>query len=327
MTVKGASFSLILLTVIASGCAEPTAPEALYLTRLQAVLDVSSPAAEEVSAVKISGVQLPSRRVREVPIPALQIDVLEFAQLHRCDLGALVGKRNSTLGRLQSHSQRLLYELEWLRVAAACEDPPMWLEDIVQAKRQALSVAWWNAVVASQEFDQAFSTASLNNQIEVDTQVLRTLLQMRQNQMPSNKLELTLGALNLAGFGYRQRAWQAQRAVLTQAARLLRARQKDVCRTGQPTPRMRRLQAVFSNYYLPLQATMASQSNQDRRWLADLAAWLALEAVSVPAEVLTWHEALQDEWQAVERAAKLHVESWQSLAEECGLSVGQLMLR
>ena len=62
----------------------------------------------------------PTQRDLRIPLAALKIDVVEFAQLHSCDMGGLVGRRNSPTGRLQGDSQRLMYELEWLDRVRSC---------------------------------------------------------------------------------------------------------------------------------------------------------------------------------------------------------------
>jgi Protein of unknown function (DUF3080) len=117
--------SIASACVLALAACVPTGepdPGAVYLERLGGVLDTTlrSPADPR-------GPPWPSRRALTLPIVALEIDAVEFVALHGCDLGALAGYRNSPLGRVQSASQRLGYEAEWLRVVERCANAPVWL--------------------------------------------------------------------------------------------------------------------------------------------------------------------------------------------------------
>ena len=100
----------------------------------------------------------PSQRQLMVDIPASRIDWVQFAQLHSCDLGALIGARNSARGRVRQASVALAYEVEWLRLAETCSGFD-WLDAAIAEKRAHLPVHVWNSTFAGPEMAQAMSLA------------------------------------------------------------------------------------------------------------------------------------------------------------------------
>src|SRR5690606_34717131 len=117
-SVSGWIRLIVLTWALSVGACRIDSPEAQltdYLTRIARVTGVvpALPAAGHLPAY-------PARRDLTVATPRHTIDVAEFFELHGCDMGALVGYRNSPLGRLQGASQRLGYEMEWLAAARRC---------------------------------------------------------------------------------------------------------------------------------------------------------------------------------------------------------------
>ncbi len=132
-------------------------------------------------ASAVSGLQprFPLRRSLIQAIPPLNINLLEFLQLSRCELQRLLGQRNSSLGLVMPVSQRFLYELSFLELAQICiielerlsrlqpvndEDARLSLVRLLQAavthKQQWLAASYWNALWGSDEFQLLFSTAT-----------------------------------------------------------------------------------------------------------------------------------------------------------------------
>ena len=151
--------SLIFLVIgwlevfLLSACA-PTGERSDYPERVASVLD------RPLEMVEASLAFTPTRKALRVEVPPLSINALEFAELHRCDMGDLVGARNSGLGRLAPDSQRLGYEIQWLCRSQSCEID--WVAEMRATKAQQLSKQVWNAVFAGPEFANFLSSTEVS---------------------------------------------------------------------------------------------------------------------------------------------------------------------
>jgi hypothetical protein len=76
----------------------------------------------------------------QLAMPASPIDRLDFLQLSGCAVQANIGKRQTSLGQLAKPSQRLILELEFLRLAPACSSQLRDLKNPVLA--DILDAAW-----------------------------------------------------------------------------------------------------------------------------------------------------------------------------------------
>lgn len=127
-----------------------------YLDRLSGALDTPPSAAAGADR------SLPPRvGALQLDTPRQDIGALDFLALRGCALQVTVGKRNSSLGRLASPSQRLLLELEFLRLAPACSERlraesrselAATLDRAVVNKRAQLPAHIFNATLGSEEF-------------------------------------------------------------------------------------------------------------------------------------------------------------------------------
>jgi hypothetical protein len=152
--------ALTLLPLLLTGCQAdgPEAAMAEYVERLARTLEVAAP------AVDIPPMPLPPRPGRlRVKLPGSSLDTLDFLALTGCELQVTIGKRNSSLGRMAAPSQRLLLELEFLRVAPPCiahqrESGRTGLADTLEAawraKREQLPALIFNATLAGDEYRQ-----------------------------------------------------------------------------------------------------------------------------------------------------------------------------
>jgi hypothetical protein len=99
------------------GCqpSEPGSHSPPYLTRLAGFLAVTPPAA----AFAVMSPPPPAEAL-QLPIPASNLDGLDFLSLSGCAVQVTILKRDSSLGRAAKPSQRLLLALEFLQLAPAC---------------------------------------------------------------------------------------------------------------------------------------------------------------------------------------------------------------
>jgi hypothetical protein len=152
--------------LLLSGC-QGSGPEGAleeYLTRLARALEVATP------DVEAAAIPLPPRPgTLRITLPGSSLDTLDFLALTGCELQVTIGKRNSSLGRMAAESQRLLLELEYLRLApdciahqravgrAALADT---LEAAWQDKREQLPARIFNATLAGDEYRRFWRTGT-----------------------------------------------------------------------------------------------------------------------------------------------------------------------
>jgi len=317
-----------------AACGGPGSNGEQYLQRLSEALD------RAVITAPAELVQYPARRTLQRPVPPLNISVTEFARLHACDMGGLLGARNGSLARLAQDSQRLLYELTWLEAAQGCiEQGQNWLQPLVEQKTSSLPDMLWNATFASAELSTAMgqSVASSSHSAQAD-QYFRMLADLinsalQQDRLPlENEFENTLRQLTLnARIGERRRYWSTLRTQLQAASEALSQREPPICLSGLPNDRSRRLLAVFQRYYASLwQVEFSQLLSADERWLTALARSVNLLQNSAPLEFQTWYDITlnphvsNSEWQLTKQAVADHVKAWQGLFEQCGIDVARL---
>lgn len=142
------------------GC-QPAGPEAaleLYLQRLAGALEM------EVPPTHPTPIAPPPRPGElQVVLSSTKIDTLDFLALSGCELQVNIGRRNSSLGRAAAPSQKLLLDLEFLRLAPECIAYQRQqgrialaatLEEAWQMKEEQLPAAIFNATLAGTEYRQ-----------------------------------------------------------------------------------------------------------------------------------------------------------------------------
>jgi len=154
-----------LLALLLPGCSERPSEARFenYLQRLGRTLGVTAPE---------SAFEHPPRPPRpgqlRLDVPPGKLGTLDFLALRGCAVQITVARRNSSLGLMARDSQRLLLELEYLRLAPACverlrargrEPLARELEQAWQDKRRQLPALIFNATLASDEYRAFWSTA------------------------------------------------------------------------------------------------------------------------------------------------------------------------
>lgn len=345
----GSSASIDLKQLEAAG--------AMYLERLAGVLDRPLDPVDGMGAdgarAPAAPTPWPSRRALMLPVTPHSVDGLEFLQAHGCDLGALIGYRNSPLGRTQRASQRLAYEVEWLRVAAACRAAPPWVAALMAEKRDDLPRLYWNATLGGDEFrvaagrsrprgtgDFAYLLRSLHDQYRALAQPISA---DRSSGVPSGfdgaALEATLGELSRAShIGPARASWAVQRRVLDTAADAIADAASTgtglgVCPQGRPTPRSRYLGNVFARFYLgALQPLLAESQRRDAAWIEALGVLLDALRPVAPHVFLGWHADVLDadnadsEWARTRQSVVRHAKAWQQLFATCAIDPQSLRL-
>lgn len=104
---------------------------------------------------------LPSYKLKQQSLTQFDIGLIDFLSLQHCDLGVLVGEKNSVLGKVMPNSQQLLYEVKVIKALNECDAGSVSLQDkltqVARVKRQELNKVYANAVFNSKETDVFYS--------------------------------------------------------------------------------------------------------------------------------------------------------------------------
>lgn len=317
MRVAAAAAVVVLLGACGQGPNEP----GQYLTRLARVLDRPVPQIEPMPYVPY-----PARRALRVEFSEASLDWLEFARLHQCDMGDLVGYRNSGLGRVMGPLERYRYERAWVRVAAQCASdqaagqtgPTQALLARLRAqKAQDLQAAWWNLVFAGPELQRWLrlrgpaTDSAAADRLPSPSAALLAIRQFAPaaaaaaDSVPSPNAvaasaggslatlgNLLEGLTRAAGGGPAFERWAQAATLLRRATALLDGAAVRLCRNGRRTPAAARLQNVFRKFYVAaLQGELAGAVNADRLWVEQLNAMVANVPGPLPGAFAQWHEA------------------------------------
>lgn len=149
-----AAAGLALLGACQSG--DPDGPYSNYLTRLGRTLEVEPPAPGASSLPRP-----PRSGELQLAVAAGSLDALDFLAISGCAVQVTIGRRNSSLGRMARPSQRLLLELEYLRLAPECidyqrargrDDLAGTLQQAWDLKRRQLPARVFNATLGGTEY-------------------------------------------------------------------------------------------------------------------------------------------------------------------------------
>jgi len=333
------SITLVLALIVVGGCGASDGGAAAhdrdladYVARLGRVL-----ALDLAVVVDAPGPAFPAARDLRVDVQRAEIALLQFVDVHGCDMGALVGYRNSPLGRTQGASQRLGYEAAWLEAIHRCDDrAPAWLVALAAEKRALLPALFWNAVIAGDEMRVAAGASVAPGRADFSDQ-LRGLHDAFDRLAQSadaagggfdlQTFEQQLGALRGGSHvGPARQSWQRWRAHLEVAGSALQTQALRICRNGQPTPRSEILANVFARQYIErIQPRLAAEMRTHEAWIRALEALSTrLDEVATPA-YRDWFDAVlaptepASEWRRTQRAVVEHARAWQVLFDACGL--------
>ncbi|MBM4201391.1 MAG: DUF3080 domain-containing protein, partial [Gammaproteobacteria bacterium] len=273
------SLRLVLRLIVAllggagiASCTGDRDPELMYrnyLERLGNVTGIAVPADVAIEPIP------PYPRTREIVLPELEIrvGVLTYLALGECRLLQAISERNSSLGRVQAASERLVYERSFLHRIRACEgevqqsrpDDRAFLDQLAAIrldKEANLPRVFWNATFAGPEFRTLLSTgtpalqrgeslalAEAEAALDHLTHLGRTLF---EGPGPDGSLAGQLYPLQVQkSVGKLLHGLQVSQYYLAQASALLEqtAAANRLCPMGRKTPRGGYLFNVFVKFY------------------------------------------------------------------------------
>jgi hypothetical protein len=305
-----------------------------YLGRLEGALDSTAPAAGE------AGRPLPPRvGALQLTVPRDSIDALDFLALRGCALQVTVGKRNSSLGRLAAPSQRLLLELEFLRLAPACSEQlrdegrdelAATLERAAAGKREQLPARIFNATLGSEEFrsfwrapaalgryPEQTSSEPVSALAAIDALAARWLA--GDYRADNEAFELLLSTVARGDGGALLAALALQRQALSRADGILarRAAKGPLCTGGLVPGEVEVLRTVVRKFFVGgVQPWSAAVDRRRQQLLPPLRALEDRLAAVLPTAYVQWREQ-RDGALAAAAAPRQHVEAILALLADC----------
>jgi hypothetical protein len=327
---------LSILLALLTGCdGGPGARFDDYLARLGRTLEVEPPEWRAPSP------EPPPRTGQlRIPLKGSAVDTLDFLALRGCALQVTIGKRNSSLGRLASDSQRLLLELEFLQLAPACidtleadgkEELAATLRAAQDQKRAQLKAMIFNATLANREYRELWTPPVRLDSYPAQTgsRVITALEGVERwtsrwlagdYSHDNEGFELLLSEVALADGGALASALGLQAAALAAADALLQRRLErgPLCSPGRRPAAADVLETVVRKFFVGgIQGWSAEVERRRQALLPPLRSLEAQLASALPAEYRDWaarRDARLDDHAA---APRRHVEQLKRLLDPC----------
>jgi hypothetical protein len=316
-----------------------------YVERVGRVLGVES-GLSEIPAAE----QMPRRRNRVLPMPDLELGMLDFLSLYGCELQYVVGEKNSVMGKVMQPLNRLRYEVRFIRTAGECleavedEELQKVLKQAIASKRESLPIAIWNATWGVEEMETLFTLAKGEYPVGAKDSLSDLARDARQlNKAVAAFLEQNLD-VDLGFWGKVHQRWQAEYRAgqlinsallvttrLGDATRLIRQRLegRPLCLNGKPNNQSDIVQGMFFSLYIgKIQPYLADLRRARTDLIEPLSELAAMQADVMPEHFRSWFqtalalEGRESVWASLDASVESHTKSWQALLEQCGLRPG-----
>lgn len=303
-----------------------------YGERLANVLqqEYTPPQKREASAVSLA-----STDAR----PGIEIKLNEFYRLPECGIKTLIAERNTSIGKLQSESQRFIYDVELVQALINCqrilpEEFQEELERLTDIKKNHVSISWRSMLDNSVELKSSFSQpGSYLGDAESGRETYSALLYLNEiNQhISANRyqlLDLTNLEESLHAIGeaklisklfntYRLMKYDFEH--LNQA--LLKWDNHIACTSPKQKTQLDYLQNVFDMFFIKKIQPFAARINRIQQELSIILSQLYPEGTAR-------HHLLNQELKLshtlYEKRFLEHVTFWQSLLAKCNRSPSRL---
>jgi len=315
-----------------------------YAERLSRVLDTPLPPSFDDSIVRPLPTLADSASLRH-NIEPISINLREFYALQDCELGTVVAERNTSLGKSQLPSQRLVHESKLLTVLKECE-AALQNEQSSGNEKLAVTIASWrkqktidyaktwaNLIQGSQELRLALNTpqrlfsvennkdslssvnalfylTTVNNAANLATPINSSELENQLHIVRSGRLPATL--------------WQTQQTLahtLSELTHMLSPKLEAVsCPDGRASDQAKILRNVFYLFFIEKIQPVGSLVNQYHYKLSPLwEKWL--NEPSLHNELKRYIEnQTQEGFAQYSNTMKSHVSLWQQFLGRCNLS-------
>jgi hypothetical protein len=190
--------SLVAVVFVLSGCSDPAVSLMDdYASRLGRTLEI-----ELQDPPPLDLLPLPSITTTRADISESSITLVELVATRACGLDTLLGERNSSLGKVMTPSQRLKYELAFLKQVQPCLNNPDITPDLQQKlaaiasdKARQIDNHWQNFLLQDETLRQQlhpYRSLSEPNSVAgvADTiQALHSLLALKKSILEQNWLQ------------------------------------------------------------------------------------------------------------------------------------------
>ncbi len=343
--------SLLLGVSLLGGCGDGDAPDVMFERLLERMSNVTGVApGADVPAAAIPA--YPRPRELLLPLDDMRVGFGTFLGLGQCHLLGEVSARNSSLGKVQSATARLLYELRFHRQVKSClhdlersqkrdEEFITTVQQIEIRKRANLPAVFWNATFASPEFRVLLNTAAeplargaeptsaeltgalgfiarIGQTLESDDEAIdATPLESRYFVIQSGKLVGPLLQGMAQGRAYLARGTDVLETV---------ASQDRLCPAGHKTPRGEYLFNVFRKYYIgEVQPYLSLLHTTARPLFEALHEVLEAQKVPPPPAFQAFYDATLNPdtpnslWIRFNQDIARHTRAWQHVLKQCEL--------
>jgi len=328
----------VCLLIGLAACAPPgwDAPFETYLNRLARTLGQDYPAPGSPAAPE----RMPRPAEINLAFTGGTLDGIDFLALHGCELQVTIGRRNSSLGRMATASQRLLLELEYLQLAPACitrlrqegkEELAGVLETAWQDKRRQLPRRIFHATLAAEEYRRFWQPRAPGFTYPADTSsaVITALEQINgivrrwldgDYRFDNRGFEVLLSQVSPGDGGQLWRALALQSAWLDRANALLQARAADgpLCRPNYRPANANILPNVISKFFVDgIQARAADLGRRQHQLYAPVRELEQLLQASLPPAYRAWQQRRDAQLRHLSAAPRRHVEWLQRTLRPC----------
>lgn len=285
--------------------------------------------------------RLPRERYLKQRFPAESINLLQFLEIRDCELGHLVAERNSVLGRVAVPSQRLVYDINFLRTGEACiklvgKAHPELAATITKemaVKQRQLPNVIWQAILGGPEFRKfwRFGGSPLPAIMPSQADVLLAIRQLDQDaerwlngdyRVDESRFEHQLDVIRGGDGGLQLRAWETLEGKFDAADAILAAREarRPLCFPGMHPPAAN----IFGNVVqeMLIQGIQPWVAQLNRQYYSLFPAVRSLEKVLAPGEppaYRVWRHARGVALEHATHALLRHVDRLQPLLAQCNL--------
>lgn len=304
-----------------------------YHTRLSRVLSEPLPPFSRVNPLSY-----PSIPNNMVSLPTTTINLREFSAIQHCELGLLIAQRNTTLGKTQLPSQRLVYEQNVLAELIACEknltvSNPELAQTVGKwraMKQGQYQQAWINMMQSSDEIKAGLSRPSGALEIDrtpdampaIGALSLLTSMSNPSLNITSNDIETQLQVVYSSRLP--AKVWYTQKLLarhLTDLTSALTPLLSDVaCNNGNPSEKATILRNVFYLFFIQEIQPVGSKLNHYHYELAPLwDSWINNPLLNENFKQYIRTNAI-DSFLTYQQSMQDHVILWQNFLSRCNLS-------
>ena len=350
--MKWIPFFVVLFCTTLPGCGQSRSPEAVFTQLLERISNVTEVTVKPMDPFNLLP-SYPRPRDLVLPVDDIRVGFSTYIGLGRCGLVGEVSARNSSLGKFQSPTARLLYEMRFLRQLKGCiqdlqqsneKEQKKFLaevQSIADRKTAILPTVFWNATFGSPEFRVLLSTHTEALPVQsssTSTELVSALrfisvqgLEHRSDQDPKEQSMLESQYYILQSsklLGQLLQGMVVTTNYMQQGSELLEtlAEQKKLCPMGRKTVKADYLFNVFQKFYIGEAQPYISLIHTQARPLVEAIHELVQEQkIEIPNTFqLFYDQTLNSEsdgsvWTKFNKTISRHTIAWQSVLKQCDL--------